>query len=253
MLSEKKLSPAGYTAVYILFAAIFSLVLLLMVFLSFQLRPKSFTDDTDADIDGEKKYPTVIIDAGHGGEDGGAIGKNGIYEKELNLAIASDLAAMLRVDGINVIMTRETDILLYDRNADYKGRKKQLDLAARVKIAEETEDCIFVSIHMNSFPQEKYSGLQVYYSENEPTSKLLAESIQASVCEYIQKENTRNVKKASSNIFLLDRIRKPAVLIECGFLSNPQECELLTSEEYRQKLTLAIFGGITEYICKDNP
>ena len=223
-----------------------------MIFFASKLSARGTSDKSVLDTDTSQKYPTVIIDAGHGGEDGGAIGKNGIYEKELNLAIAQDLAAMLRASGIDVVMTRETDILLYDRNTDYRGRKKMLDLAARVKIAESYENCIFVSIHMNSFPQDKYRGLQVYYSVNTPESKLLAENIQASVREYIQKDNNRKTKQASGNIFLLDRINHPAVLVECGFLSNAEECALLSTEEYRKKLTLAIFCGITEYISEDN-
>ncbi|MBQ7383423.1 MAG: N-acetylmuramoyl-L-alanine amidase [Clostridia bacterium] len=252
MKKEKKLSPARYTLEYLIFAVIFSLSLILMLFLVSMLRTDGSPEKSVLEPDAERRYPTVIIDAGHGGEDGGAIGKNGIYEKELNLAIAQDLAAMLRSSGIDVVMTRETDILLYDRNTDYRGRKKMLDLAARVKIAESYENCIFVSIHMNSFPQEKYSGLQVYYSANTPEARSLAESIQSSVQKHLQKDNNRKIKQASSNIFLLDRIKHPAVLVECGFLSNSEECALLSSEEYRQKLTLSIFCGITEYISEDN-
>ncbi len=251
MILDKKRSPARYTTTYIAFAATFSLLLLLIIFLISLLHPADTSRNTDLDIYEKSKYPTVVIDAGHGGEDGGAIGASGVYEKELNLYIAQNLASMLRTNGINVVMTRERDELLYDKNSDYRGRKKQLDLAARVKIAQEEENCIFVSIHMNSFPQEKYRGLQVYYSSNNSASKELAESIQSSVCKYLQAENTRTVKKASSNIFLLDRITKPAVLIECGFISNTEECALISTEKYRQKLTLAIFCAITEHISKD--
>lgn len=251
MTNGKKTSPAGYALAYLAFALIFSFILLLIIFLVSSLS-KDTSEVSDSVSDVEFKSIVVVIDAGHGGEDGGAVGKNGIYEKELNLSIARDLASMLRADGIKVVMTRETDVLLYDRNIDYRGRKKQLDLAARARIAKENEGCIFVSIHMNAFPQEKYRGLQVYYSKNDPSSKELAESIQSSVCGYIQNENTRSVKKASGNIFLLDRITSPAVLVECGFLSNAEECELLSNEEYRRKLTLAIFCGIMDYICEDN-
>ncbi|MBQ8141393.1 MAG: N-acetylmuramoyl-L-alanine amidase [Clostridia bacterium] len=234
---------------YVFFALIFSIVSLLMIFLS-----SAFTKSTEStDISKEKYgdnsgYPTVIIDAGHGGEDGGAVGINGIYEKELNLIIAADLCDMLRSNGVNVIMTRENDVMLYDKSADYKGRKKLLDLAERLRIGENCEDSVFVSIHMNSFPQEKYSGFQVYYSANNQGSQILAENIQTAVCESIQKNNGRSIKKADGNIYLLDRLSSPAVLIECGFISNSEECALLCTEEYRQKLTLSIFCGIMESI-----
>lgn len=245
-------SKKGYLLRYIFFSIFLSLTLLTLISLSLRLSAKKDANESNSEpIDTPHiSFPLVIIDAGHGGEDGGAIGKNGIYEKDLNLLIATDLKDMLSAEGIDTIMTRETDIMLYDKNSDYKGRKKMLDLNARLKIAESYENCIFVSIHMNSFPEEKYSGLQVYYSPNHQSSVLLAESIQKNVSKYLQSENSRSVKKAGSNIYLLDRIQSPAVLIECGFISNYEECELLSSKEYRQKLTLLIFCGICEYISQ---
>ena len=104
---------------------------------------------------------TVVLDAGHGGEDGGARSASGVLEKDINLDIALRLRDLLEANGVAVVLTRSTDVLLYDRDVDYHGRKKALDLAARRKIAEETENCIFVSIHMNAFPQTQYHGLQV--------------------------------------------------------------------------------------------
>ena len=187
---------------------------------------------------------TVVIDAGHGGEDGGAVSKSGLYEKDLNLQIASRLCEMLKANGVNVVMTRTEDILLYDRTVDYQGRKKALDLAARKKIAEETPGCIFVSIHMNSYPQPQYRGLQVWYSANNPDSLLLAQSIQQTVAASLQSDNNRQVKRANSAIYLLHHLHVPAVLVECGFLSNPEEAALLADEEYQQKLTLLLFQAI---------
>ena len=98
---------------------------------------------------------TVVLDAGHGGEDGGAIGKNGVLEKDLNLSLAKRIGTELEKQGVSVVYTRTEDILLYDKNADYKNKKKALDLAARVKIAQDTQNCIFVSIHMNSFSETR--------------------------------------------------------------------------------------------------
>lgn len=251
-MNAQKNAPRSHPTIrYLLFSIIFILVLFAMIFIS--ARALRAIDDhlsDDTVISEESEQPVVIIDAGHGGEDGGAIGKNGAYEKDLNLSIARELAQMLRAGGIKVIMTRESDVLLYDRNLDYKGRKKQLDLAARLKIARETENCIFISIHMNAFPEEKYRGLQVYYSPHDERSKLLAQKIQATVCEHLQPSNSRSIKKASSNIYLLDRATYPAVLIECGFLSNEEECALLCDSVYRRKLSLAMFYAIKSAISE---
>lgn len=187
---------------------------------------------------------TVVLDAGHGGEDGGAVSVWGTYEKNLNLAIAMQVKGLLEANGIDVVMTRETDVLLYDRNVDYKGRKKALDLAARQKIAEDTPNAVFVSIHMNSYPLPQYHGLQVWYSPNDPHSQVLAKEIQSTVKEYLQPQNNRHVKSSTSSIYLLHHLKCPAVLIECGFLSNSEEASMLDSTEYQQQLAFLIFLSI---------
>ncbi len=189
---------------------------------------------------------TVVLDAGHGGEDGGAVSESGIYEKDLNLAIAERLAALLRANGISVVMTRTEDVLLYDRNVDYHGRKKVLDLAARRKIAEETEGCIFVSIHMNAYPQTQYAGLQVWYSKHHEDSRRLAEGIQSLAREALQPENNRKVKAATGSIYLLHHLECPAVLVECGFLSNPAEAARLSEEAYQDALARMLFLAILQ-------
>ena len=191
--------------------------------------------------------PTIVIDAGHGGEDGGAIGNyEGIevIEKHVNLAIACYLRDLLEANGYTGIMTRERDELLYDRNVEYQGRKKVLDLAARLHIGQNTPNAVFVSVHMNAFPQKQYSGLQVYYSKNNTFSSTLASCIQQTVREQLQPFNGRKIKAATSDIYLLDHLRCPAVLVECGFLSNEQECRLLDSKEYQQKLAFLLFLSI---------
>lgn len=194
----------------------------------------------------------VVIDAGHGGEDGGASSAAGMAEKEVNLAVAFALRDMLEAAGIPVVMTRTEDKLLYDRNVDFQGRKKVLDLAARRLIAEKTAaayggDCLFISIHMNAFPQTQYSGMQVWYGTGDPRSAEIAKSIQ-NASTALMPDNTRKIKAAGSNIYLLDRIQTPAVLVECGFLSNPAEAERLTQESYRYALAAAIFGAVASYL-----
>ncbi len=194
------------------------------------------------------RYPIIIIDAGHGGEDGGASGDNGVLEKDLNLDISFMLSDMLKANGVPVIMTRTEDKLLYDRNADYIGRKKVLDLGARLEISDAHPGAVFVSIHMNAFPQKKYSGLQVYYSTNAENSKLLADIIQDTVKAALQPDNKRKSKAANSNIFLLHENKNTAVLVECGFLSNDAECEKLCDPSYRRQLSLAVFCSIMEFL-----
>ncbi len=193
------------------------------------------------------KTLTVVIDAGHGGEDGGASSAAGLYEKDVNLDISMMLYDMFTANGVNVVMTRTDDRLLYNRNIDFKGRKKMLDLAARLSIAEKTPDSIFLSIHMNAFTDPKYSGLQVWYSPNNGESAKIAKLIQDGA-KILQPENNRKIKKAGSNIYLLHRSDSPSVLVECGFLSNPAEAEKLENREYRRQVAFVIFNSVMEYL-----
>ena len=200
--------------------------------------------DTSLPTIAEKPQITVIIDAGHGGEDGGTQSSDGTLEKDLNLDISLRLGELLKKQGVNVILTREDDRLLYDRNVDYKGRKKLLDAEARLKIASDNPDAIFVSIHQNAFSSPQYSGLQVWYSGNNASSLPLAESIQSSVKATLQPENNRAVKLSGSNVYIMQHIQNPAVLVECGFLSNPAEAKKLSDETYRQNLAQVICDAI---------
>ncbi len=193
----------------------------------------------------------VIIDAGHGGEDGGAVGVTGLVEKDLNLDLAKRLAALLEQQGFEVIMTRTEDVLLYDRNTNYEGRKKVLDLAARQAIGDANPDAIFVSIHANTFSQPQYHGLQIWYGAGNPDGATLAEQIRRAVVDSLQPDNHRQSKQAGSNIYLLYHLNNPAVLVECGFLSNPTECRALGDAEYRDQLALALCQGIMAYYEND--
>ena len=202
----------------------------------------------------------VVIDAGHGGEDGGTSSAAGVLEKDLNLSVAFALRDLFEAAGVPVVMTRTEDKLLYDRNVDFQGRKKVLDLAARrlvaEKVAAEVADgggvCLFISIHMNAFPQPRYSGMQVWYGTGDPLSAEVAGRIQsASVA--IMPDNHRKIKAAGSNIYLLDRIQTPAVLVECGFLSNPEEAERLSREGYRYAVAAAVFAGVIAVYRTDKP
>ncbi len=229
-----------------LFIAVFS-----ALFIVYCAVTSSLLSDTDeaqsASVDAERRK-VILLDPGHGGEDGGAVGVSGVLEKDLNLMISTTLYDLFRFSGYDVRATRDEDVMLYDRNADYKGKKKILDLAARLEIANSTMPDLFVGIHMNSFPQEKYSGLTVYYSPNKPQSLDAAEALRSDVIRCLQPDNKRELKAAGSNIYILNRIEYPAILIECGFLSNSAECNMLSDAEYRQRLSFVIFSSLSAFL-----
>ncbi len=187
----------------------------------------------------------IVIDAGHGGEDGGCVSDSGVLEKDVNLEVARKISEILKTSGYNVVLTRDEDKMLYDLYGDdYEGKKKTYDLKNRLKLAMENDAGMLVSIHMNKFPKSQYKGLQVYYSKNAAESRELAQSIQSYCCQYLQKDNKREIKAAGSNIYLLSRAEMPAVLVECGFLSNPEEAEQLCDDGYRQELGFIISAAI---------
>ncbi len=186
----------------------------------------------------------IIIDAGHGGEDPGTIAVNGRYEKDINLEVAFTVGAMLSERGYAVLYTRTTDRLMYSEDENIRGLKKINDLKNRCKIAAEYPSALFVSIHMNSFSDPEYSGLQVYYTKTSHESRQLAASVQEAVNRDIG--GGRSVR-GGEGLYLLERCVNTAVLIECGFLSNPEEAEKLSKKEYQKRLSSAIICGIIEY------
>lgn len=197
----------------------------------------------------EKEVPlTVVIDAGHGGRDGGAVAVDGTLEKHLNLAVAKYLKALLESADIRVVMTRETDIELASPDSPHK---KADDLKARLNLASECENAIFVSIHMNRFPVEKYRGLQVYYSENHEKSLSLAQTVQTVSEETLHNTNGRKVKPSGSSIYLMEHLEIPAILVECGFLSNSEETALLKSETYQKKLAICLYASLMRYFSEN--
>ena len=186
---------------------------------------------------------TFIIDPGHGGMDGGASGLNGSLEKELNLIIGKNIYEILNVLGYNVVMTRNEDVMLGNGE---KGQAKMNDLKYRLEMASGYSNGILVSIHMNKFPKENTKGMTLYYSPNNEKSIKIAEKIRDNNIKYLQSDNNREMKKADSAIYLLNRINIPAVLVECGFLSNDEESRLLMSEEHQKKISLVIAMSIIE-------
>lgn len=190
---------------------------------------------------------TVIVDAGHGGEDGGAqVGD--ITEKDINLAIANKLADILRLCGCSVKEIRDEDISVYDEGAQTLREKKVSDLKRRVDIVNGSENNVLVSIHQNKFENSAYSGTQVFYSTNSDKSRNLAEAIRKSVVSLLQSDNTRELKPAGSDIYLLDMATVPAVIVECGFLSNDAERARLLDEGYQSEMAYAVAMGVLEFI-----
>ena len=166
-----------------------------------------------------EKELIVVIDAGHGGEDSGAVA-NSVLEKDINLEIALKLRDMLKASGIEVKMIRESDVSIYDTASGTIRERKVSDLKNRVKIVNNNKKNILVSIHQNKFEQSKYSGAQMFYSANNDKSQILAENIRKSITGLIQPENKRELKKGGSDIYLLNKATVPAVIVECGFISN---------------------------------
>lgn len=197
------------------------------------------------ELKGSRK--TVVIDPGHGGSDPGKIGVNGEKEKDINLELALMLRNKLEKKGITVIMTREEDRGLNDENTE--NRKVQ-DLQRRVEMIHEKQpDCV-VSIHQNSYSDSEIKGAQVFYYEDSAEGKILAEILQKTLCKQVDPENHRQAK-GNTTYYLLKRTDVPLVICECGFLSNPQECLLLTQEEYQEQVTDAIVSGLLEYLEKE--
>lgn len=183
----------------------------------------------------------VLIDPGHGGFDGGAVAEDGTAEKHLNLAISLCLRDMLYVCGVPVEITRDTDVGLEADSAASVRDKKVSDMRRRLEMYNAASTVI--SIHQNHFSVPKYSGTQLFYSTNHPNSVTLAQCIQESVVGWIQPQNTRELKPTTDGIYLLYHATCPTVLVECGFLSNPEERDKLKTPAYQQQMAFAIMAG----------
>lgn len=190
---------------------------------------------------------TVIIDAGHGGEDGGAVAFDGSLEKDFNLDIALKLQAILELYGFNVIMTRTEDKMTCDDNLKTQRQKKVSDIRNRLEVINKFNNAIFVSIHQNKFSDSKQEGTQVFYSPANLNSKKLADHIQNSVVSNLQKNNKRKTKKSGTEIFLLYHSTIPSVMVECGFLSNSNDLMMLKTDTYKIKIVTLIADGIINY------
>ena len=196
--------------------------------------------------------PLIIIDAGHGGVDGGAVAADGTQEQYINLDIALKLNEALIAKGYKALMTRTDNNSIHDASAVTTREKKVSDIHNRLKIIEANPDSIFVSIHQNYYTESKYWGTQVFYSPNNPESSVLAQCIQSGVVADLQPDNTRQIKESGDSIYILYNTTVPAVMVECGFLSNYEETAKLNDEIYRQQMADSICNGIINYLNGGN-
>lgn len=189
---------------------------------------------------------TIVIDAGHGKPDEGAQSSRGTTEAETNLKIALKLQNLLEQSGSSVVLTRSDENAIYDLDAKTLKEKKISDIHNRVKIGNESSADIFVSIHLNKIPQQQYDGWQTFYNAESQDGQKLAVAIQNNLNKAIQKENNR-VAKSIENIYIIKHVEIPITIVECGFLSNPQEEQKLLEDEYQNRLAWGIYNGIVDY------
>lgn len=191
-----------------------------------------------------REKPVVVIDSGHGGNDPGKIGVDGSLEKEINLQIAKKLKAYLEASDVKVVMTREDDRGLYTESDSHK---KMADMRNRCALINEAEPNLVVSIHQNSYHQEVISGGQVFYYKGSEKGKQLAEILQKRF-DFVLGDKNRRLAKPNGNYYLLLHVKKPIVIVECGFLSNWEESAALKSEDYQNRLAWTIHMGVMEYL-----
>ena len=189
---------------------------------------------------------TIILDAGHGNPDGGAVGIDGSIESEINLNIVLQLQKLFEASNCNVILTRSDENGIYEATAESIRDKKISDMKNRATIANNSGAELFLSIHMNKLEQSQYSGWQTFFKNNDDQSKNIAENIQTSLNHFLKKENHRTIKSISG-IYLTKNVDIPLVLVECGFLSNPEETKLLQTEQYQKELAWSIYIGVMDY------
>ena len=183
---------------------------------------------------------TVVIDPGHGGEDGGAVSPGGVAEGQINLAVSLRVSDLLRFAGERTRLTRSEDVTICDEGLDTMRQRKSSDLKNRVKLVEATENAVLLSIHQNSLPSSPVThGAQVFWNRREG-AEVLAESIQNALNANVNAGNEKRPRQIPDSIYLMKNITAPGVLVECGFLSNPEEAALLASEDYQDKVAFAI-------------
>ena len=203
---------------------------------------------TPAAILQNEELPVIVLDAGHGGFDGGCVSADGTPEKGINLSILLRLRDLLLLNGYEVDVTRDTDISIHDSGIEGLVNQKSSDMDNRLSLFNKYDNAICVSIHQNQFTDPVYHGAQMFYSNSDSRSEKLAKNLQSSFSELLQPDNKREIKLCGKELFLCYYSNNPTVMAECGFLSNPEEAALLNTEEYQEKVALTLFNGISTYI-----
>ena len=193
-----------------------------------------------------KTYPP------HGGIDGGCTSAEGVHEKGINLDILLKLRDLLEVNGFEVRVSRDTDRSIHNEGVEGIAAQKSSDMDNRLAIFNESDNAVCISIHQNQFTDSKYSGAQMFYSKNDPRSEKLGESIRRSVTSLLQPENSRELKNDNGSVYILKKAEVPAVIVECGFLSNENEARLLSDSKYQGKMAFAIMCGFLDFENKRN-
>ncbi|MBP5430714.1 N-acetylmuramoyl-L-alanine amidase [Ruminococcus sp.] len=196
----------------------------------------------------EEALPIIILDAGHGGIDGGCTSAEGVPEKGINLDILLRLRDLLEVNGYEVRVTRDSDRSIHDAGVEGIAAQKSSDMDNRLAIFNEYDNAVCVSIHQNQFTDPRYSGAQMFYSGSNSASEVFAETLQERFRSLLQPDNDRGIKLCGKELFLCYYSNNPTVMAECGFLSNPEEAALLNTEEYREKIAFTIFSGINDFV-----
>ena len=225
----------------------FILATIMVSVISFSLFPK--TENTVQTVSLPVSGKTIVLDAGHGLPDQGAESVEGITEASINLKITKKVQSLLEQSGCNVVLTRSDENGIYDLNSNTIREKKVSDIKNRVKIGNESSADAFVSIHLNKIPQSQYYGWQTFFKANNKESEELAKSVQEELNSSIQKENKREALKITGK-YIIEHVEVPITIIECGFLSNQEEKQLLQQDEYQDRLAWGIYNGIMDYFYK---
>lgn len=192
--------------------------------------------------------PLLVLDAGHGGADGGCVAADGTPEKGINLSILQTMRDTAAVMGYDVICTRESDVSIHDEGVTGLSKQKKSDMDNRLAIINKYENAVALSIHQNQFTDPKFCGAQMFYSQKSEAAHALAEAVKGRIVSTLQPENKRETKPVGDELFLLDNAKCPMIMAECGFLSNEGEAQQLESPVYQKHMALTLFFGVNDYI-----
>ena len=224
----------------------FIIVMITLSISTFLISNKNKVTDTVQTVSLPVSGKTIVLDAGHGLPDKGAQSASGVSESDINLCITKKVQLLLEQSGCNVILTRADENGIYDLDSRTIREKKVSDIKKRVKIGNESSADAFISIHLNKIPQSQYYGWQTFFKQNNEKSEQLAKSIQAELNNSIQKTNKREALKITGK-YIVEHVEIQITIIECGFLSNPEEEQLLKQDEYQNRIAWGIYNGIMDY------